>query len=148
MVAAGRCACPAAHAGFRGIRPSVCEHAFVSIKGSAHARFQHSLATGNPLLVRAAAAELDHIGLPDALSICLVFLRHEPHSYSRAAARFHARVAIEAPRIDLTSSHQLLSALNALQGTERHDAAIALAELSEALNLPEVAARIDAWLEA
>jgi hypothetical protein len=48
-----------------------CEHVFVTSQGSAHARFRRALATGNPLLVRAAAAELGSISLADALSICL-----------------------------------------------------------------------------
>jgi hypothetical protein len=52
---------------------------------SAHARFRRALATGNPLLVRVAAAELGSISLADALSICLVRLRAEPRRYGRAA---------------------------------------------------------------
>jgi hypothetical protein len=42
------------------------------------ARFRRALATGNPLLVGAAAAELNSVSLADAFSICLVFLRAEP----------------------------------------------------------------------
>jgi xanthosine phosphorylase len=34
------------------------EHVFATSQGSAHSRFRWALATGNPLLVRAAAAEL------------------------------------------------------------------------------------------
>jgi len=54
----------------------------VTWQGSADARIRRALATGNPLLVRAAAAELGTISLADALSICLVPLRGRADSLS------------------------------------------------------------------
>src|SRR6186997_1337658 len=62
---------------------------------------RRALATGNPLLVRATAAELGSISLADALSICLVFLRAEPTRYGRAAARLHARLIRDVARVEL-----------------------------------------------
>ncbi len=60
---------------------------FVSIKGGSYANLQRAIATGNPLLVRSAAAELARpISLPDALSICLVLLRGERERYEARQA--------------------------------------------------------------
>jgi hypothetical protein len=64
-------------------------------KGSPYQRFRRALETRNPLLVRSAAAELEHISLADALAICLVLLEHEPGLYGRAAARWTARYCLE-----------------------------------------------------
>ena len=50
--------------------------AFVSIKGGPYARFRRALDTGNLTLVRAAAAELPRVALPDALRVC-VLMRDE-----------------------------------------------------------------------
>ncbi len=119
---------------------------FVSIKGGSYANLQRAIATGNPLIVRAAAAELERIGLPDALSICLVFLGAEPDSYSRAATRWHARVVLEAGRLDLAGSQRLLTGLQGLRGSDARLAASDLADLADELELPEVAARLDAWV--
>jgi len=49
------------------VRHEPYEHAFVSIKGSPSRRLQQALETGNPLLVRTAAAELPRVGLPQTL---------------------------------------------------------------------------------
>lgn len=117
-------------------------------QGSAPARFKRALATGNPLLVRAAAAELQRVGLADALSISLVFLQSEPASFSRAAARFHARVILESGRApDLTQSQEALTALRGLTGVDPQAAASDLADVVEELQLVDVAERIDAWLK-
>src|SRR3954454_21450108 len=99
-----------------GRRRLSCKHMFVTSQGSAHARFRRALATGNSLLVRAAAAELDAISLADALSICLVLLRAEPARYGRAAARFHARLVQDVARVELEDAQ---IALAALQGPTR-----------------------------
>ncbi len=76
-----------------------------------------------------------------------MFLRAEPANFSRAATRFHARVALETGRVDLASSQQLLTALQGLAGADPRGAAADLADLVEELELPEIAARIDASLK-
>ena len=43
----------------------------MSIKGSPYANFRRALATGNLLLIRAAAAELPTVNLDDALEVCV-----------------------------------------------------------------------------
>jgi hypothetical protein len=96
----------------------------VTSQGSAHARFRRALATGNPLLVRAAAAELNSISLADALSICLVLLRAEPSRYGRAAARFHPRLVPDVARLELEDAQIALAALQGLRGPDPAGAAV------------------------
>jgi hypothetical protein len=119
---------------------------FVTSQGSAHARFRRALATGNPLLVRAAAAELDAISLADALSICLVLLGSEPARYGRAAVRFHARLVLDVPRVELEDAQLVLAALQGLRGPDPAGAGAAFAELCAALGLADVRERLDVWL--
>jgi hypothetical protein len=123
-----------------------CGHLFVTSQGSAHARFRRALATGNPLLVRAAAAELNSISLADALSICLVLLRAEPTRYGRAAARFHARLVQDVARVELEDAQIALAALQGLRGPDPAGAGGALAELFAALDLADLQQRLEAWL--
>jgi hypothetical protein len=117
-------------------------------QGSAHARFRRALATGNPLLVRAAATELGQISQADALSICLVLLRAEPTRYGRAAARFQARLTLDVGRVELEEAQLALAALQGLRGANPAPAGAAFAELCVALGLVDVQERLDAWLDA
>jgi hypothetical protein len=68
---------------------------FVTSQGSPYARFQRALATGNLLLIRAAAAELPRVDLGDALSICVAIRQAEPERFERAALRWIARFCVE-----------------------------------------------------
>lgn len=62
-----------------------------------YARLHRAIAGGNPLLVRAAAAELPAVGLEDALAICLVLLESDPGAYEPAAVRSTGGVLLERP---------------------------------------------------
>jgi hypothetical protein len=115
---------------------------FVTSQGSAHSRFRRALATGNPFLVRTAAAELGAISLAEALSICLVLLRAEPARYGRAAARFHARFVQDVARVELEDAQIALAALQGLRGPDAAGAGAALAELFAALELAELHQRL------
>jgi hypothetical protein len=55
----------------------------MSSQGSAYARFQRALKTGNLTLIRNAAAELPRLDLGDALAVC-VTIRHPSRSGSSA----------------------------------------------------------------
>ena len=63
--------------------------------GHAHARFRRALLTKNIKLIDAAARELQHVGLDDALRVLVVFAERRDIRYERAAARFAARVMME-----------------------------------------------------
>lgn len=119
---------------------------FVSIKGSPHANLQRAIATGNPLLVRAAVAEVPGpIALSDALAICLVLLRAEPERYDGAAVRLHARLALELPLRELAHSQIALAALSGLRADDPAPAAHALAELLDGLGFDTLRGRLDDW---
>src|SRR4051794_1119522 len=57
----------------------------VSIKGRPYTWFKAALARGDLAGVRAAAAELPHVDLTDALAVCLLMSRRDDPSYERAA---------------------------------------------------------------
>lgn len=67
---------------------------------SAYGRLRRALDTRNATIALAAAAELDYVGLSDALELVLLLLDTEPNRYSRAALRWHARYCSEV-RVDL-----------------------------------------------
>ena len=118
---------------------------FVSIKGGSYQRFLRALDVGNPTLVRAAAAELPQIGLEDALGICLVLLDGEPHRFSVAAARWHARLCLER-RLTLDEAALAGAALTALAGERPQAAVAALAGVCRSHALPGAARRLEGWL--
>ncbi len=71
---------------------------FVTSSGSAYARFQRAMHTGNLTLIRAAAAELPRIDLVDALAIVETVGRQTPRAFDRAALRWLARYSVEHAR--------------------------------------------------
>jgi hypothetical protein len=106
-------------------------------QSSAARRFQRALAIGNPRLVRAAAAELPDIGLAEAAAILLVIERTEPENYEHTALRWLAKLATEAPHVDLSG---LAHAATALEALPHEPAARAtLAEICTTAGLPEAA---------
>ena len=109
-------------------------------QGSPQSRLKRALATGNPLLVRAAAAELPHVGLDDGLAICLVLLDSEPGRYQPAAVPVPraagARAARAHPRGRRAGGPVARGASERGKGVE---AALGLAELCEDAGLQRAA---------
>jgi hypothetical protein len=70
-------------------------------QGHPYARFRHALATGNVRIAEAAARDVEHIALRDALELCLLY-RDDPERYERSAARWIARLIAERPKIHLS----------------------------------------------
>jgi hypothetical protein len=87
---------------------------FVTSEGSPYTRFRRALDAGNELLVLTTARELPHIGLDDALEICLILRGGDRARYERAAVRWLGRFALEARGrtiADLRAAAELLEAL-------------------------------------
>lgn len=82
---------------------------------SPYRRFQNALASGNLLLVRAAAADLPTVELGDALSVCVLLSRKEPERYERAAMRWLGRFCLEASRATLQDVRSASLALTHLR---------------------------------
>jgi hypothetical protein len=118
----------------------------VTSQGSARARFGRALATGNPTIVLAAAAELGQLTLTDALAVTLVLLPADRDRYDRAAVRWHARWCLEVRPV-ADESQLALAALRALRGPARQAAADALVELLDTRG-PRAASKVLAdWLD-
>ena len=87
---------------------------FLTSEGNPYARFRRALQTGNEALVIAAALELPHIALDDALEICLVLRGGDPERYERAAVRWLGRFALEARGLSIADLRAAADALAAL----------------------------------
>lgn len=80
--------------------------------------------------MRAAAAELPHVGLEDGLAICLVLLDSEPERYEPAAVRWLGRFLLERRCKSLPDAEVIAANLDALRQPRRARlAALELAEL-------------------
>jgi hypothetical protein len=68
----------------------------VTSQGSPHSRFRRALASGNILLIEAAARDLPQpLQLKDALEVLEALAAADDPRYARAAARFVARLTRE-----------------------------------------------------
>jgi hypothetical protein len=92
----------------------MCEHTFVSVKGSPYARFQRALRLGHLDQIRDAAAELPQVDLVDALQVCLLMGAQRDARYDRAATRWLARFALERQGVTLDDVRAAVAALDAL----------------------------------
>jgi hypothetical protein len=81
--------------------------------GSPHARFRRALLTKNLTLIDAAARELRHLALDDALRMLVVMADRGDARFDRAAARFAARAITEA-RLGLAEARYVLALVEAL----------------------------------
>ena len=104
---------------------------------TASQRFRDALATGNPRLVRAAAADLPDIGVAEAAAIMLVIERTEPENYDRTALQWLAQLATEARDVELKDIAEAAIALAALP--RRPAARTILAEVCTNVGLPDAA---------
>jgi len=86
--------------------------------GSPYSRFRRALASENLTLVRATAAKLPAVPLPDALEVLCLLRRADPELYERAALRWLARLLLERPGITLYELEQAARALRRLPDVE------------------------------
>jgi hypothetical protein len=103
-------------------------------QGHPYARLRRSLDNGNLLAARGAAAELEHVGLAEALELTLLILAHEPSRIRPAALRWHSRYCAET-RASLEEATAVLGLLAMLEGRRARTAARALAELLDGRTL-------------
>jgi hypothetical protein len=96
-------------------RPNVLS---VTSQGHRYAQFQRALKTGNAHLAIAAAAELRHVDLADALSLVLLVRDDARLKYDRAAVRW---VALLLGRERMITIADLRELADLLAGVGRHD---------------------------
>ena len=63
---------------------------------SAYAEFSRAIKHRHLAHAEAAARELSKISLNDALALCLLYAERAPEKYARSAARWHARMVLDA----------------------------------------------------
>jgi hypothetical protein len=116
----------------------------VTAQGSAYHRFRRALDRRNATEALSAAAELQIVGLADALELTLLLADREPAKYERAALRWHARSCGRSRKVEMRESQAVLSLL-ALVPVSRL-AAAALAEvLARRRGLERVCEVLVAW---
>ena len=118
----------------------------VTAQGRPYARLQRALATGNPNIALAAAAELPRVPLPEALALCLL-LREDRERFERAVVRWHARFCMEVSGVGASEAQLALSALRSIARPEYEAGARALIALLERRGLAEAAGVAEQWLE-
>jgi hypothetical protein len=82
---------------------------------SPYRRFHRALKTRNLHLIRAAAAELPHVGLDDALQVCLIVREAEPERFDAAAVRWIGRYCAERPNLSLELVDAAVTAFRELE---------------------------------
>jgi hypothetical protein len=105
----------------------VREHPFVTSQGSAYMRFRRALDRRNVTDALSAAAELQFVGLAEALALTLLLADEEPEKFDRAAVRWHVRFVSDSKNVGPRESLAVLALLAAIPGNRL--AAEALAEL-------------------
>ena len=91
-------------------------------------RFRRALDRQNVTEALSAASELDHVGLAEALELCLLLRDKAPERYPRAALRWHGRLCRDVD-VSLEEAQAILAALVVMAGERKGNAAYALAEL-------------------
>ena len=113
-------------------------------QGSPYGRFRHALDTGNATIALAAAADLPHVGLNEALELCLILCDQEPERFQRAAVRWHGRYCREF-HVQVDEAQAVLGLLGLLQGPRRAAAAHALADLLDREELSRASEALNRW---
>ena len=121
------------------------EHMFVTSKGSPYSRFRRALDGGNATIALAAAADLEHVGLADALELLLLIHDSEPSRFERAALRWHGRYCREVTDVDLVEAQAVLACLTSLRGRRPEPAAHALADLVHRRDLARASEVLNRW---
>jgi hypothetical protein len=99
----------------------------------------------NATIALAAAAELPHVRLADALELLLLLLGSEPSRFERAALRWHGRYCREVNDVDLVEAQAVLACLAGLRGGRPEPAAHALADLVHRRDLARASEVLKGW---
>jgi hypothetical protein len=117
---------------------------FVRSEGSPYARLRRALDHSNLTEALAAAGDLPHVGLVEALELVLLVCDRAPEKYERAVLRWCVRFVRETPGVSLADAQAIL-ALLALLPTRREQAAHALSDLLYRRGLERACEALNAW---
>jgi hypothetical protein len=87
-------------------------------------RFRRALDRGNVTEALWSASELEHVGLSEALELCLLLRDEAPERYLRAALRWHGRLCREV-YVSLEEGQAILAGLVVMAGERKENAAYA-----------------------
>lgn len=107
-------------------------------------RFRRALDRGNVTEAFSSASELEHVGLTEALELCLLLADKAPERFGRAALRWHGRFCREVD-VSLEEAQAVLAALVLLAGERKRNAAYALADLLSRRGLERPCETLVAW---
>jgi hypothetical protein len=116
----------------------------VTAQGSAYHRFRRALDRGNVTEALSAASDLQHVGLAEALELCLLLRDKAPERFPRAALRWHGRLCREVD-VSLEEAQATLAALVLMAGERKGNAAFALADLLSRRGLERPCETLVAW---
>lgn len=116
-------------------------------EGHAYARFRRALDSRNATAALSAAAELEHVGLADALELCLLLRDRDPKRFDRAALRWHARYCREVADVKLAEGQAVLALLAALKKERAPATARALADLFDRRLLLQASEALIRWAD-
>jgi hypothetical protein len=117
---------------------------FVTSQGSPYTRLRRALDHGNVTEAMAAAADLPHLGLTEALELLLLLCDRAPEKYERAALRWHARFCRETADLSLAEGQAIL-ALLAMLPTHRSRAGHALSDVLYRRGFERACEALNAW---
>jgi hypothetical protein len=123
---------------------AVCEHSFVTSQGSAYVRFRRALDRGNVTEALSAGAELDHVGLNEALELCLLLRDKAPDRSSELPS---AGTGASAARSTLPSRRPRPSSRRSSSyvAERKRNAAFALADLLSRRGLERPCETLVTW---
>lgn len=109
-------------------------------------RFRRALDRRNLTEALSSASELEHVGLTEALELCLLISEKAPDRYGRAALRWHGRFCREV-NVSLEEAQAVLAALALLATERKESAAFALADLLSRRGLERPCETLVAWAQ-
>jgi hypothetical protein len=117
---------------------------FVTSQAGPYARLRRALDHGNLTEAVSAAGELQHVGLVEALELCLLLCDRAPEKYGRAALRWHGRYCREVRDVTAREAQAVLATL-ALLPTVRKRGASALSDLLYRRGLERAGEALNSW---
>jgi hypothetical protein len=116
----------------------------VTAQASPYTRLRRALDCHNLTEALSAASEVQHVGLSEALELCLLLAEKDPVRFERAALRWHGRLCREV-KLTLGEAQVVLAALALLPSDRNGNAAFALADLLSWRGLERPCETLVAW---
>ncbi len=101
----------------------------MTAQGLLFTRLRRALDHGNLVEALSAASEMEHVGLVEALELCLLIAEKKPAKSERAVLRWNARYCAETGNVTGGQAQAVLSLLLLIAGKRARESAAALAHL-------------------